>query len=444
MNMPRRSPVHNAFRASILRLLIARLIAALVATAPAGAQARPLYHWLQYVPGGLEARAITRESACPTALVNDSLAPMTPRGEPGEAFPIRVCAVPVPADAHDISIDGVPLPSPKPRYDRILLLGDTGCRLKGAKAQDCNDISSWPFRLVADVAADLKPDLVLHLGDYLYRETACPPMRKGCAGSPAGDAWDAWEADFFQPAAALLDSTPFVFVRGNHEVCARSGAGWSRLLDPFPLSADKTCPGQARPYFVDLGGVTLLVFDVSEANEFKADPKQADWFRQQFSAAQFAGPGPVWLAFHRPIWAPASFSADEEPGDNKTLALAAQNNIPANVEAILSGHEHTFQVLSYDDDLPAQIVVGNGGDSLLGHAPQIFDGAVVNGVRIRKGLGVPGQFGFAMLERHDLEHHDLEHNDLEHNAQEWSLTDYDTHGGVRMVCHLKRRSLDCN
>lgn len=400
-----------------------------IAIAPALAQARPLYHWLQYVPGGLEARAITEESVCPTALVNDSLAPMTLRGEPSEAFPMRVCALPLPAGARDISIDGVPLPSPKPRHDRILLLGDTGCRLKGDKVQDCNDISAWPFRLVADVTADLKPDLVLHLGDYLYRESACPPNRKGCAGSPSGDAWATWEADFFQPAATLLNSTPFVLVRGNHEVCARNGAGWSLLLDPFPLAADQACPGQARPYFVDLGGVTLLVFDVSEANEFEADSKQADWFRPQFADTQFAGPGPVWLAFHKPIWAPASLSAGKEYGDNKTLALAARNNIPANVEVILSGHEHTFPVLSYADDLPAQIVVGNGGDTLLGHAPQVFDGALVNGVKIRTGLGVPGRFGFAMLERHD---------------EEWSLTDYDTHGNVLLACRLERRSLDCH
>lgn len=418
----------------LVRLLPAFLAAAFAATAGPSAQARHLYHWVQYAPGGTEARAITLEDACPTATVDGRRSAMIERSAPRDAFPLRVCALPIPKGAAEVSIDALPLPLPKQRIDRILLIGDTGCRLKKSAVQDCNDISAWPFRLVADVAADLKPDLVLHLGDLLYRETACPPDRKGCAGSPSGDAWEAWEADFFKPAETLLASAPFVFVRGNHEICARGGKGWGVLVDPFPVQAGEACPPSAPPYFVDLGGVTLLVFDVSEAEEFKADSAQAEAFSRQFSAAQFAGPGPVWLAFHKPIWAPASLSANDESGDNKTLALAARHNIPANVRALLSGHEHTFQVLSYADDLPAQIVVGNGGDNLLEHAPEIFDGAVVNGVKIRTGRGAPGKFGFAILER----------DKSSPPGEKWLLTDYDTHGQPLATCHLFNRSLDCD
>ncbi len=278
------------------------LLAAISAAIAPMAQARDLYHWIERTPAGTEARAVTREPACPEASVDGRPAAMAERSAPRDDFPVRVCALALPKDAAEILIDQVPLPAPKPRIDRILLIGDTGCRLKKGAAQDCNDISAWPFRLVADVAAELKPDLVLHLGDLLYRETACPAARKGCAGSPSGDSWDAWEADFFKPAEALLASAPFVFVRGNHEICARSGKGFGALVDPFPAQPGGACPVSAPPYAVDLGGVTLLVFDVSEANEFKADPAQAEKYRRQFSAAQFAGPGPVWLAFHKPIW----------------------------------------------------------------------------------------------------------------------------------------------
>ncbi len=52
-----------------------------------------------------------------------------------------------------------------------------------------------------------------------------------CAGSPWGYGWDAWNADFFTPAAPLLAAAPWAAVRGNHESCARAGQGWWRFLD---------------------------------------------------------------------------------------------------------------------------------------------------------------------------------------------------------------------
>jgi hypothetical protein len=52
--------------------------------------------------------------------------------------------------------------------------------------------------------AKLSPDLVLHIGDYHYRENACPPDIAGCKDSPWGYGWDTWQADLFRPAAPLL------------------------------------------------------------------------------------------------------------------------------------------------------------------------------------------------------------------------------------------------
>jgi hypothetical protein len=34
-----------------------------------------------------------------------------------------------------------------------------------------------------------KPSLVIHVGDYIYRESPCPAGDKGCKGSPYGDNW---------------------------------------------------------------------------------------------------------------------------------------------------------------------------------------------------------------------------------------------------------------
>ena len=94
-------------------------------------------------------------------------------------------------------------------------------------------------------AAAKRPDLVIHVGDYYYRVSACPVGRAGCAGSPHGDNWPTWQAELFDPGAPLLAAAPWVVVRGNHEVCRRGGPGWFRLLDPYPARAD--CPDRTEP-----------------------------------------------------------------------------------------------------------------------------------------------------------------------------------------------------
>ncbi len=98
-------------------------------------------------------------------------------------------------------LDGKPLPLARSNPQRIVILGDSGCRLEdGRAAQACNDPNAWPFSKIAAAAAAARPDLVIHVGDYQYREAACPPGNTGCAGSLWGYGWDAWKADFFQPA----------------------------------------------------------------------------------------------------------------------------------------------------------------------------------------------------------------------------------------------------
>mgnify|MGYP000167914488 CR=1 FL=1 len=62
--------------------------------------------------------------------------------------------------------------------------------------------------VVAGAVAAWDPDLIVHVGDYLYRESPCPEGQSGCAGSPHGDNWATWNADFFAPASPLLGAAP--------------------------------------------------------------------------------------------------------------------------------------------------------------------------------------------------------------------------------------------
>jgi hypothetical protein len=386
------------------------------------------YQWLQYGSAGLEARVITDETSCPVARVDDAQAAMGVRAAPGGQYPITVCSLLVPTDAKSVVIRAFPVALPVSEPNRIAVIGDTGCRLKGPYVQACNIPSQWPFRLIAEVIAQMQPDLVIHVGDYLYRETPCPSETIGCGGSPTGDTWPAWRADFFAPADTLLKVSPWVFVRGNHEECHRGGQGWSRFLEPYAFDGEKGCNGIGKPLIVSLRDLTLAVMDVSSAREDKVDRLQAQTYREQYKFLAESTSGPTWILQHRPIWSVGGVFGGKLVGDNKTLAAAAAGVIPDNAMLMLSGHHHLFQVLNYEPDLPAQVVSGTGGDFLNFGSSSHPNGWIINGVKVKSGLNIMGTFGFLVLEKQN---------------DGWQLTNYDKLGGSQNSCLLKGRSATC-
>src|ERR1700744_3361948 len=178
--------------------------------------------WVQATDKGYEARAVTTAATCPMLRTDAGDTPMQLRAAATASFP-NICAAPIPAgtrkasveqyfDCKDAKRDEIcdpvmtwhPIPVPVAHPQRILVVGDTGCRIKGATIQDCNDPDQWPFLAVSGAASSLKPDLIIHVGDYLYRENKCPDGNQACAGSPWGDNWTTWKAGFFRPRAQLL------------------------------------------------------------------------------------------------------------------------------------------------------------------------------------------------------------------------------------------------
>ncbi|WP_400769683.1 metallophosphoesterase family protein [Methylosinus sporium] len=400
-------------------------LAALSFTAPA--RAEDTYQWLQASADGWQARAITQSDACPVAEIDGRAVAMAPRARPGADFPITVCAVPVPKGTRSVTVAGAPLRPPPTRIEKALVLGDTGCRLKGIFVQDCNSSEAWPFRRIAETAAKFAPDIVIHVGDYHYRETACLPGMAGCAGSPHGDNWEAWKADFFAPGDPLLRAAPLALVRGNHEICKRAGQGWTRALSPSPLGDTPQCVEREQAYRVDIADPTLYVLDTTEAEERTVDTELLPFLRSQLAVAKDA-PGPVWYAFHKPIFSLFRSRIGETIGINETLAAAARDTIPASVQAILSGHLHAFEALSFREDRPAQFIVGVGGTAMDPRIPANFDGATIGEATVAQGRGVAATFGFATFERGD---------------GEWIVTDYDAEAQPRLRCHLRGRQLDC-
>jgi len=361
-------------------LVLAALLAGVVS-----AHSATLAHWRELGPAGaLEERAAVDDARCPTA--SDGSA-MLVRAKADGDFPL-VCA----ATIHPNGQSFAP--------GHMVVLGDTGCRIKPPEMQDCSDPAKWPFPVVAVSAAKQKPELVIHVGDYLYREGACPADNSGCAGTPFGDNWPTWDADFFSPAAPLLGSAPFVFVRGNHEDCHRSGKGYLRLLAPGPYDASAPCAPHLAPYAVPAGHMSLVVLDDASASDTDATSDLASSYAADFASLATVAPKPLWLLTHRPYWGLITGPFGIPVGGNRTMiAASGDQSALAPVELMLAGHIHTFEAINYVGRVPPQIIAGNGGDNL-DATPKDLRGAQFQGnarVSVKDGMSVGG-FGFLVMD----------------------------------------------
>jgi hypothetical protein len=413
---------------------VAALVASLLCAAVAAAQAQPRFAervWVQLTDRGPEARLVTQATRCPAVLVDGKAWPMQRRAPTSADFPVSVCQAPLPRDARSASVGGRPLPLPRTSPHRIVIFGDTGCRLKGRAVQACDDASQWPFAQVARLAAGHHPDLVIHVGDYYYRESPCPAGRAGCAGSPWGDNWTTWDADFFAPAEPLLAAAPWLLARGNHEDCARGGAGWFALLDggAEPLG----CPATAASMAIDVGGLTLYVLDSSGTDDMAAPAGPVATFAAQLDVLKAHPPtGPAWIVTHRPIWGLAVGKVGPaviEVPINVTEQVAAHGRDLAGVSMVVSGHIHHFASFNFDGDRPPQLIVGTGGDvGEPGDSPRFIDGPVsLNGMWARR-FGFD-RYGFLVLDR---------------TAGGWAGAFYDVKDRPIAQCSLSGRSLACH
>jgi hypothetical protein len=282
---------------------------------------------------------------------------------------------------------------------------------------------------VAESAAAWQPDLVIHVGDYLYRFAPCPAGNAGCAGSAWGDNWGSWQADVFAPAAPLLRAAPWVFVRGNHELCDEGGYGWFRFFEPRPWTAG--CASYTDPYAVPLGDLQLIVFDSAAADDYTVHPEQVAVYRAQFDAIRAMASDNAWLLTHRPLWAVGQ--NDEDTGieklfhTNPTLQAALGGELPPGVRLVHSGHLHLFEVLSFFPERPPQFVIGNSGTFLDPAITSPLAGLVVAGATVSTGTSVD-QFGYLTVEP---------------AADGWSTTVRDQDGGPSAACAVRGRAVEC-
>lgn len=380
-----------------------------------------------------------------------------PRRNP-HGFAVKVCETVYPFGRR-FQVEGGPeLPAVAAAPERVVVLGDSGCKPKDQDGCTLDD-PAWPLPRLAAAAAKSTPDLVLHVGDYNYRGTPSgfekdgkklyyydagdgAPVAENCGleatyysqnspGNKDADSWEAWWLDFFEPAAPLLGAAPWVFARGNHELCAHAGPGFFYFLDggsDLLPGGQISCPEQQdgapprsqlvllEPRVLALGGLELLLLDSANACD-QLPGLAADYRRQLAGAARRLEGDAAWLVTHRPVWG-IDGTADPVYGCDGTAskapalpfgqlnqslqcALAGADGaaLLPRLGLILAGHMHRFETLSFaaPTDRPPTLVVGNSGvaeDSgpPLGAFAQALDGSLASGFTLT-------QFGYLELDR---------------------------------------------
>ena len=455
-----------------LAVLLGLIVCSSTTTRAAAVVTAPVLFTVQAEGQSAVVRAITHAPVCPGIQWDEKTAvPMTVRAMPAvvavraggaqtdnkEAiFDVLTCEAAWPAGALRARVAGRDVPAPRAEIKRIVIIADTGCRMKASENafQPCNDAQQWPFAQIAASAAAQKPDLVIHIGDMHYRESPCPEGNPGCANSAWGYGYDAWQADLFKPAKPLLEAAPWVFVRGNHEACLRAGQGWFRFIDRQPWREARSCNNPAfdldadysDPYAVNIGPQTqLIVFDSAKTSgkplaatdvaygKYKANMLAVDQMTQQKPHSFFLSHHPL-LAI-----APGHKSDNAKPGGNAGLqsvlaSLYPQRLFPDGVDVAMHGHLHYFEAMSFKTAHPASLILGNSASANEGAIPtslpaefEPYPGAIVSDYAARAA------YGFATLDRVGSG-----------GASDWLLTEYDINGQPVIRCALHGSQSKCS
>ena len=431
-------------------------LAAAIVLAGCGSMApspgRPPVAWTQFGLGDqpqLIARVLIDDGSCPSITIDGVTTTMRERQDPRAAVFGRLCEERRPlAERLQVRIaagDRVLLDQEVTRRPQtIAVLGDTGCRVQPSYDQHCDKPAKWPFAQVANAAVARGAGLIVHLGDFYYREAQCltPPPNDSCTTPPPfGDRGETWRAEFFGPAGGLLPKAPWLFVRGNHEDCMRGGKGWAYYFG----DGGGDCDLVHQEAIIRLSGLTLINVDSAHADDPAAlQVVNANWQSIADSiVGRLAGTtGTIVLVTHIPQYVECPQGCDKI----RTANIGGVRTIADRLRAtgrpviLLAGHFHAFQ--AFDSPGIRQVIVGNGGANLdpykdaLAVPPNVTQSSYADWRRspqdlqtIVGGRAVPGRaqtwatFGFAVLTPTTLD-----------------LTLYDAAGNRQFACDFGRRT----
>lgn len=317
---------------------------------------------------------------------------------------------------------------------RIVVLGDSGCRLKEGKSgdefQNCNDPQQWPFPQVMKQVARERADVILHLGDYHYREQCSKGKPCEKMSRAIGYGWDPWLKDFFEPAAPTFPLAPWILVRGNHEDCKRAYLGYFRLMANEDLST--SCTGYENPDLIQLKDLLIINLDSSEVAEaVDPSPESAELWGKRLKEIEArvdaSGVKTVWLVSHKPFYGLVKLGSGLAPVNPNLKKYFEASGLKSKVQLLFAGHVHLSQMIKAKD-APLQFVLGNGGTKLDEIDPVSAEQLTAMGLE-SVHTGSAG-FGYAVFVR-------------DGKTQLWSVEFKDEKGRVTSKCTLQKGAAAC-
>ena len=245
---------------------------------------------------------------------------------------------------------------------RIAVIGDTGCRFSSYKKTRCVNEDEWMFAKTLETVKKYDPELIIHLGDFIYVTSPCDDGDKEvgmCTHADYGDTPRNWRYEFFEPAKKTMPIAPWVIVRGNHEDCKRAYQGFFFFFGDENNKNDDVCKGVIKPYNIELEKVNLIVFDSSHFSSKDYKKKMPGYLKQALNLSKDGKQN--WLLLHHPITIYNHNS--NEMFEEQTLDSAFIANMRDKIDIMFGGHIHTSQIM-HSDIFPTQIVAGNGGAEL--------------------------------------------------------------------------------
>jgi predicted phosphodiesterase len=323
---------------------------------------RDEYHWIEYIRDNkISARAITVSAICPKIKVNGKYHDMMLRSEIEDIElkqKVKVCEYDVTL-ANNVAINEKNLKLPAKKINSFIVIGDTGCESsvfdENHRAQNCLDQDAWPFHKVAQSVAKENPDMVIHLGDYAYKNkyNNNEDQKKNELMQ-----WFFFKNEFFQPAKTLLETVPMIFIRGNHEVCSLMGKGWFAFLDPGKF---QECVDHTPTYKLNLDDLNFLVFDSSGSKNITGET-----YKQEFINIEKSLDKPHWMLIHHPVIMMPKLSDAKffEKVHSPEISKAFSSDITKQISLVISGHYHVAAYLERKVDKLKQLVLGNGGTKI--------------------------------------------------------------------------------
>lgn len=316
---------------------------------------------------------------------------------------------------------------------KIAFIGDTGCRLKEfndrGEYQNCNDSDLWPFAKISRVIAKEKYDFLVHVGDYFYREKCSNKLFCDKYTNTSGPNWKSWWEDFYKPAAPLLEKSPILFVRGNHEDCKRGFQGWAPLSFKQKDFLD-ACESYEGFQIIDFSDLIFVNFDNSDfEDKKKLKPEEEKLWSERLSKLKekldkHKGKE-IWLIVHKPLHA----FLKQNQGGGEISAIPSQFKdlvkkvgLEAIVDVVVSGHIHAQEV-TYFAENKTQIIVG--------HTATLLDPIehIVKRKDFYSTTATHKDFGYLIAERKSF--------------KKWNLEFKNVNGANVLNCQLDNKKFSC-